>query len=337
MPTKLKQSQLEDQTVSFGVERQLLLNPNFLVWQRGVSLTPNDDAFIADRWVLLTEAHSAWNCARYSDRGISMTCQIANNQGGIVQIVEGTDCKPYLGGKLSVAIEAYSLLSSISNIRCAVLGWGGTLDSVTSDVVSSWGQNGTNPTWATNWTMLNTPSNLALTTTKQTFKIENVSIPSSGCNNIAIVVWIDDGTIGAGDTVIIESVSVNKGEEALPFSSRSYNEELDLCKRFYQSRPDMGWSLGWYPEGADKVLLTIEIEREMRIPPVVTTTDRNGTINRLSIYNSAVGWSDNRTAALLYSILNKHFTLTVDLTGLSGFIVGKVYIINGGWKAEAEL
>ena len=49
-----------------------------------------------------------------------------------------------------------------------MLAWTGTADTVTSDVVSAWGADGVTPTWATNWTAENTPSNLGVTNTWNT-------------------------------------------------------------------------------------------------------------------------------------------------------------------------
>ena len=50
----------------------------------------------------------------------------------------------------------------LDNVKCAIVSWAGTGDSPTSDIVSAWAVEGTNPTLATSWTYENTPANLGV-------------------------------------------------------------------------------------------------------------------------------------------------------------------------------
>lgn len=219
-----------------------LINGGFDFWQRNTTFTPNDDTYIADRWNNLSEANASWTFARDTDvpsvggskYSLKATNVTLNNQCGIVQFLEGRDAKRLAGKTVSLSFYAKTNGTEIGNLRAALLAWTGTEDSLTSDVVSAWAQNGTNPTWAANYTIENTPSNLALTSSWQRFTIENVLLDTSGLNNLAIVIWVDDGTIAAGDDFYIAQVQLNEGPEAQAYQVRPAAEEFQMCQRYYE-------------------------------------------------------------------------------------------------------
>jgi hypothetical protein len=223
-----------------SIYRQALINGAFDVWQRGTSFTPNDDTYTADRWTLLTETNGAWTIARNTDvpDGFTYSAKlsnvIANNQVALVQFIENINAKKFQNKKVSLSFYAKTIGNEIANLRAAVLSWTGTADSLTSDVIATWAQDGNNPTWATNWTMENTPTNLALTSSYQQFKIENINIDTTGMTNLAVVIWVDDGTITSGDDFYITGIQLNVGEVALPFQPKSFDEELRACLRYYE-------------------------------------------------------------------------------------------------------
>lgn len=218
-----------------------LTNGNMQVWQRNTSATPNDDVYSgADRWNFLAEANASWTVARDTDAPVGSQYSMklsnvtANNQCAIVQFLENLDTKQLDDGVVSLSFYAKTTGTEIGNIRAAILTWGSTADSVTSDVIGTWAQNGTNPTWAANWTMENTPSNLALTSSWQRFTIENVAIDTATVNNLAVVIWVDDGTITSGDDLWISQVQLNLGSEAAAFQHKTHAEELNKCLRYYE-------------------------------------------------------------------------------------------------------
>lgn len=222
--------------------RNLLINGNMDVWQRNTTGTPDDDSYTgADRWNFLTEGNASWTVARDTDapNGSNFSMKFSNitqnNQAGIVQILEGKDIKQLANGDLAVSASFYAKTngSEIANLRMAILSWAGTEDSVTSDVVGTWAQNGTTPTWAANWTAENTPSNLALTSSWQRFAIENIPIDSATVNNLALVIWVDDGTIAANDDFYVSQVQLNMGSKAASYCYSDYATELAKCQRYY--------------------------------------------------------------------------------------------------------
>lgn len=221
--------------------QNLLYNGNMNVWQRNTSATPNDDVYSgADRWNFLAEANASWTVARDTDAPVGSQYSMklsnvtANNQCAIVQILENLDTKQLDDGTVSLSFWAKTTGTEIGALRAAILTWGSTADSVTSDVIGTWASDGTNPTWATNWTLENTPANLSLTASWQKFTIEGVAIDSATVNNLAVVIWVNDGTITSGDDLWISQVQLNYGDKVAPFQFRSYTDELTRCQRYYE-------------------------------------------------------------------------------------------------------
>ena len=136
---------------------------------------------------------------------------------------------------VSVSFQAKTTTDKvIENLRVAVLSWDCTADTVTSDVVSDWAAEGTNPTFAANWTAENTASNKAITTSWATYKVEGISIDTASMANIAVFIWVDDTDAAVDDELFITQVKLELGDTATTYQPRSYGEELALCQRYYQ-------------------------------------------------------------------------------------------------------
>lgn len=227
-------------TVS-AMDQQILINGGFDVWQRSTSFTASDDQFgAADRWNLLVEANNSWTFVQDTDvptggksvYSMKISNLTQNNQFAIVNIIESRDAKRYAGRSVSLSFWAKTNSTEIANLRATVLSWNSTADSVTSDVIGTWASDGTDPTWATNWTAEIAGSNKALTSSWQEFKVENIAIDTSGMTNMAVVIWVDDGTITVGDNVYITQVQLNAGATALSFQPQKYADELLRCQRY---------------------------------------------------------------------------------------------------------
>ena len=135
---------------------------------------------------------------------------------------------------VSLSFEARTTTgNALSNLRVGVLSWVGTADTVTSDAVDAgnWNAAGTDPDLATNWAYENTPANLALVVDTWTTFID---LDTSGTNNLAIFIWIDDTDATAGDIVYISNVQLVIGDRVDTFGHRPHAEELALCQRYLQ-------------------------------------------------------------------------------------------------------
>jgi len=215
----------------------LIINGDFSVAQRGTSFVsdswrPNsDDSYLLDRWLLLSDGNdivdvtqiaSPFSRSRYA---LQAEVETANKRFGVCQIIEANTCIPLRGQKISISFAAKTATSKvINNVRVAVLEWTSTADAVTSDVVANWA---TDLTWATNWAALNTPANLALTTSEQTFKVEDLTVGAS-CNNLAVFVWVDDTDCAADDILQLGEVQIVRGSTAPEFVA---TDDIFACMR----------------------------------------------------------------------------------------------------------
>lgn len=222
-----------------GLFANALINGNMDVWQRGTSFTAattpanNDDTWLTDRWLLLSDGNDVVDITQSTDKPdgstYSMKLDVQTAQEfGICQILENKDTKPLDNKNVSFSFAAKSESGEITTLRVAILTWSGTADSVTSDVVGTWGAT---ITPAANWTLENTPGDITITDSWATYSVENVAIDSATVNNLAVLIYTPNAE-SIGDTVYITQVKLNEGSAATTFSPQSYNKELRACQRY---------------------------------------------------------------------------------------------------------
>jgi len=238
----------EDMNFQAGVYQQLLINGDFQINQQAVSeytssTNPanNDDTYAApDQWLLLSDGNNVVKVSHQTGTwlgtAVKLTVATANKKFGLIQFVENVDASKYYNKAASLQFKAYTPSGNpLRTLRAAVLSWNGTADALTSDLVSAWNSEGSNPAWIANWTAENTPEDLALVADAwTTYRIENISIDTAGLTNLAVFIWCDDGDADVGDIVFISQVQLNLGPICLPYSQRSFQDELQKCMRFWQ-------------------------------------------------------------------------------------------------------
>jgi len=178
--------------------KNLLINGEFNIWQRATTITAatthtnGDDKYIADRWILLSDGNDIVDVSRDTDAPIGSInsfkadVQTINKKFGIVQFIEGFNCQHVVeSGSQQVTLSFYAktTAATIENIRAGIISWSSTQDSVTSDVVSTWEAEGTNPVLASNLTYENTPANILLTTSWAQQKI-TATIDTASTTNL---------------------------------------------------------------------------------------------------------------------------------------------------------
>ncbi|MCA9484413.1 MAG: hypothetical protein KC553_11830 [Nitrospina sp.] len=233
--------------------RNLLVNGGFRIAQRGTTFdasttSPNDDnENILDRWVLISNGNDIVDITQESSdvptgahNAIKFNVQTADKQFGIFQALSSVDSSIIIGGKASLRFDAKTASGALSNVRAEVVCWAGTADGTGSparipDPIGTWAGGGTNPTLATNFTAENTGSDLGLSDSYQTFAIENISIDTASCNNVGVIIWVDDTTISTGSLLYISNIHLNKGETSTPANPRLRSEELLLAQTFFYS------------------------------------------------------------------------------------------------------
>ncbi len=230
-----------------SVPYNFLLNGSFNVAQRGTTYdsttspyTNDDGNYILDRWVLLSDGNDIVDVSQETSvvpDGAATSCKLdietADKKAGILQVLEAKDS--LIGEIVSLSFKARAgANATVDKLRAAVLTWAGTADTVTKDCVSAWNAEGADPTLIANWAYENTPSDLSITETWRTYTINNISLDTSGANNTAVFIWIDndDGTVG--DLVYITDVQLEVGVSAGAYQRRIHSQEEYLCRRFFE-------------------------------------------------------------------------------------------------------
>tara|TARA_R110002126_G_scaffold107463_1_gene242852 strand:- start:57 stop:1214 length:1158 start_codon:yes stop_codon:yes gene_type:complete len=224
--------------------RNRIINGNFAIGQRGTTFPSgfnNNDAYTLDRWYILSDGNDAIDVTRETSvvptnqkYAIALDVETANKKFGIAQIIESDNCVGLTGGTVTLSFKAkVSATTKLDNVKAAVVAWSGTADTVTSDIISAWGAEDTNPTLIANATYENTPANLSVTTSYATYSV-TANIDTASTTNIIVFIWSDVTDTTAGDFLYVTDVQLEPGPVATPFEQRPIGTELALCQRYYE-------------------------------------------------------------------------------------------------------
>ena len=324
-------SSLQAAAASPYVLKNRLLNGSFNVAQRGTSFTSganNDDTYNLDRWYVLSDGNDAVDItqtttvptgAKYS---IGLDVETVNKKFGIAQIIENVNCYDAIGGNVTLSFQAkVSATTKLDNVKCAVIAWSGTADSVTSDIISAWGAEGTNPTLIANATYENTPANLNVTTSWATYSV-TANVDTASTANIIVFIWSDVTDTTAGDFLHITNAQLEVGSTATPFERRLYNQELANCQRYFiQYGDNTTLKLISFGSASSTVAVdtVLNLPVEMRATPTISA----------SANLQAIDW--NNAFTLTSPVLSSSTSKTLYLYGtVSGATQYRPYAIRTG-------
>jgi len=223
--------------------RNRIINGEFGVAQRGTSFVSganDDDSYNLDRWYVLSDGNDAVDITQETSTvptnqltAIALDVETANKKFGIAQIIEQKNCIGLIGGNVTLSFKAkVSSTTKLDNVKAAVVAWSGTADTVTSDIISAWGAEGTNPTLIANATFENTPANLSVTTSYATYTL-TANVDTASSKNLIVFIWSDVTDTTAGDFLYITDVQLEAGSTATEFERRPIGTELALCQRYF--------------------------------------------------------------------------------------------------------
>ena len=269
------------------------------VAQRGTSYEgaagrPNDDdSPILDRWYLKTEGDNIVDVTQSTEAptnqlySVGLDVETVNKKFGIAQIIESKNCVGLYGNAVTLSFKAkVSATTKLDNVKCAIIEWRSTADAVTSELVSAWGAEGTNPTLATNLHYLNTPANLNVTTSWATYSVTATGSSGSGGNNFVVFIWSDVSDTTLGDFLYITDCQLEQGSNATPFERRGYGDELTRCQRYCIAIKTPG-TTGGIQVGQGQLYNTtfmqgpMMLPAAMRVPPAIISTG-DGTMQAYS-------------------------------------------------------
>lgn len=226
--------------------KNALINGDFRVAQRGTSFTStgganNDDVYHLDRWLVLSDGNDivditqdGTNIPTNGQYSIDLDVETVNKKFGIAQIIEWRNCKGLIGNTVTLSFKAQvSSTTNLDNVKAAIIAWSGTADTVTSDIISAWGAENTNPTLITNATYENTPANLGVTTSWAEYSV-SAAIDTANTKNIIVFIWSDVTTTSLTERLRITDVQLEVGDRPTGFEYRQYEDELAHCQRYFE-------------------------------------------------------------------------------------------------------
>ena len=233
--------------LALGVRKNYLINGGFAIAQRGTSFTStgsanNDDAYTLDRWYILSDGNDVIDVNQETTTiptngqfAIGLDVETVNKKFGIATIIENKDCIGLIGNTVTFSFKAkVSATTKLDNVKCAIVAWSGTADTVTSDIISAWGVEGTNPTLVANATYEATPSNLSVTTSYATYSV-SATVDTASTKNLILFVWSDVTDTTLGDFLYIAEAKLELGSTATAFvyAGETIQSELAACQRYY--------------------------------------------------------------------------------------------------------
>jgi len=216
-----------------GLCKQALINGNFDVWQRNDTIANTSaNSYTADRWYVdtatagddktVTKQTSDVLGSLYSCRVQRVAGETGHTVLRLSQALETKDSIKLRGQKLTLSfyLKVGANFSATSNILTAkILTGKGTDEKATAFTTSADAIS----------------SDITATTTSVKYTLTTTNVIASDITQIGVSFSYDPtGTAGANDWFEITQVQLNVGTEALPFTPKSYGEELRLCQRFFQ-------------------------------------------------------------------------------------------------------
>jgi len=226
--------------------RNAIINGDFSIAQRATSFTStssanNDDTYTLDRWYILSDGNDTIDVTQETSvvptnelYAIALDVETVNKKFGIAQIIEQKNCVGLIGNTVTLSFKAkVSATTKLDNVKCAIVAWSGTADTVTSDIISAWGAEGTNPTLIANATYENSPANLNVTTSYATYSV-SAAVDTASTKNIIVFIWSDVTDTTLGDFLYITDVQLEKGSVASDFEFLPIDVSQTRCERYYQ-------------------------------------------------------------------------------------------------------
>lgn len=277
----------------FNLRKNLLINGNFDVWQRGTSFSNIADSYTADRWMCFRASGTTGKSvsrqtlsagdvdrSRYSARVQRDSGNSSTNILYFAQALETADSFCIRNKYITVSFYGkcganYSPASSYLYVQANT---GEGTDQTT------------NGGWTNQDDSINSP--VVLTTSWQKFTVTSAAVVPNDKTQIRLLFYANvSGTAGTNDWFEITQVQVETGNVATEFDFRHYHAEFSLCKRYYR---EYGNSAGndyilcpMITAQANRYILP-SFSEPMRIKPVCTVHRYdNGTIDRVIEFSTA--------------------------------------------------
>ena len=255
---KVADDAVQTENVASGVNlgrRNLAINGNFQIWQRGTTWSSSVNRYVMDRWYQWgnTGIPSQITGANGSQYG----ARLQHNQAGTTfsawsMTLEKKDIRHTIGKNLTLSFYAKKGTAFTGEMKIQIVARTDTEDKINS---------------GTNVTLFNTDIASSMSTanwTKFTFTTTSV-VPTTEV--VGINFW-HNNTSGtdANNYFDLSQVQLEVGDTATDFEHLGYGEELALCQRYYWQSSDIRF---FNYGGAGQVHCTMSNPVPMRTTPTV--------------------------------------------------------------------
>ena len=239
--------------------RNLIINGDFDVWQRGTSSTTSNGYGSADRWKHYTAGVGGATFAQNSDGDMHITVTgSGSGTARVGQIIEFPE--KYHGQTVTFTAK---VKSNSTNARLLV------------DTNTQWYTETDTHSGGGDW------ETLSITLT----------LESSGLTYLRFTVGLDGAqsanvSLTSSDYVTIKECQLERGDTATPFEHRSYGDELQRCKRYYYEINSTNYQYPKYAvlKGSYYESFGVLHPVEMRASPATTI----GTVQEAPVNGSTV-------------------------------------------------
>lgn len=311
---------------NIAVNGQGLLSSNGTSYTSSTFPANSDNTLLLDGMRLLSDGNNAASVAQETTTvptgaysAIKFTQVTASKQWAYVQHFNANDSAAIIGGTASLSFSARKGGSNatVGKLRAAILSWSGTADAQTTDVVATWAGAGTNPSLATSWTYENTPSDLTLTTSYQTFSIPGAAIDTASAKNVAVFIWLDDTNATVSDIAYITNIKLEKGATVTQFLPLPAFQE-----RILVNRPSLEFISSATASSSASIAFTnltsAYSSYQFELINILPTTNGGGLIAQVSIDNGATYINSNYLGATFnHSNINALASQTMNTTRFS--------------------
>ena len=260
-----------------GGFRNPVVNGDFSVNQTTVT-SAADDTYCTDGWYVLCDGGSVTTAQQIVQEDLQPTSfrltqpDVAAKRIGMAQIIEAKDSRRYRNQTLAMGLRVRCSLSQ--PIGYAVLGWAGTADAVTSDVVNNWAST----SYTAGGFFIGTVSVVAtgtMTPAANTWaQLDGLTGTPGTINNLVVLVWTE-GTLVQNGTLDVGLVQIEPGGVDTPFERIPYAQQLARCQRLYvDMSPATNQALGLAANTSASSALDwpLLLPTALRATPTVTTT-----------------------------------------------------------------
>jgi hypothetical protein len=286
----------------------LLINGDFQVWQRGESFNyiGNDiktsNIYTADRWRMI-QSNIGSTCYVLKGQGTGMMVTNFNKPSGVEMCLSQKFEKP-LHTETAVGFTLSCVYSSIMPAKLLIR------------------DNNNNRTLA----IVEMPTSADLTKVECSFKSSDLS----NDNKVEVLVQFPSDQAYTQGHINLIYVKLENGTVTTPCVSRTYAEEILLCKRYYQYNPPNVWFQFNRSHGGG-LRCDIPVLPMRQTPTLIFPTDD------FKMYNNASVWETiDKTKCVVSGNYSSQITLQVSTTS-SGLADYMTFIAQGIPSFDSEI